>query len=117
MGYAHAYTRFPFKHMELFRHYERQAREAGRGLWAEGAAPPGKEAKAEAKGEAGQGTVYVTRTGKKYHAEGCRHLAESKTALPLQEAKQRYTPCPVLSRPSEGSLLYCPHGSEGRGPR
>ncbi len=32
-GYGHAYTRFPFRYMEEFRRYEREAREAGRGLW------------------------------------------------------------------------------------
>ena len=32
-GYGHAYTRFPFKFLEEFRQLERQAREAGRGLW------------------------------------------------------------------------------------
>ena len=32
-GYGHAYTRFPFRHLERFRRLEREAREAGRGLW------------------------------------------------------------------------------------
>jgi micrococcal nuclease len=32
-GYAHAYTRFPFRHMEEFRRLEHRAREEGRGLW------------------------------------------------------------------------------------
>ncbi len=32
-GYGFAYTRFPFKHMEEFRRYEREARESRRGLW------------------------------------------------------------------------------------
>jgi micrococcal nuclease len=32
-GYGHAYTRFPFSRMEEFRRLEREAREAGRGLW------------------------------------------------------------------------------------
>ena len=32
-GYGHAYTRFPFKYLEEFRRYEREARENGRGLW------------------------------------------------------------------------------------
>ena len=34
-GYGHAYTRFPFKHMEQFKQYEKEAREAKRGLWAD----------------------------------------------------------------------------------
>jgi len=33
-GYGFAYTRFPFKYMDRFRRYEREAREQGRGLWA-----------------------------------------------------------------------------------
>ncbi|MDA9101164.1 thermonuclease family protein [Omnitrophica bacterium] len=32
-GYGHAYTRFPFKHMEEFSEYERLAREGEVGLW------------------------------------------------------------------------------------
>jgi len=32
-GYGHAYTKFPFKYMEEFRAYEREAREQKRGLW------------------------------------------------------------------------------------
>lgn len=32
-GYGHAYTRFPFSRAEEFRRLEREAREAGRGLW------------------------------------------------------------------------------------
>lgn len=32
-GYAFAYTSFPFTKLEEFRAYEKEAREAGRGLW------------------------------------------------------------------------------------
>jgi len=32
-GYGFAYTRFPFRYMEEFRHYERDARGSHRGLW------------------------------------------------------------------------------------
>ena len=32
-GYGHAYTQFPFSHLEEFRQLEREAREQGRGLW------------------------------------------------------------------------------------
>ncbi|MCL6481024.1 MAG: thermonuclease family protein [Firmicutes bacterium] len=34
-GYGHAYTRLPFAYAEQFLQYEREAREARRGLWAE----------------------------------------------------------------------------------
>ena len=32
-GYGHAYTQFPFKHMELFLAYQGWARDVGKGLW------------------------------------------------------------------------------------
>ena len=32
-GYGHAYTRFPFKYLDDFRGYEKDARENNRGLW------------------------------------------------------------------------------------
>jgi len=32
-GYGHAYTKFPFKYMEEFREFEREARENRKGLW------------------------------------------------------------------------------------
>jgi micrococcal nuclease len=34
-GYGYAYTRFPFKYLNEFRQYEKEAREAKRGLWAD----------------------------------------------------------------------------------
>jgi hypothetical protein len=41
-------------------------------------------------------TVYVTRTGKRYHRDGCRYLASSKIPISLKDAKaQGYTPCKV----------------------
>jgi endonuclease YncB( thermonuclease family) len=33
-GYGHAYMQFPFRYSEQFQGYEREAREANRGLWA-----------------------------------------------------------------------------------
>ena len=38
-GYGHAYTRFPFRHLDRFRQLEREARSAGRGLWNPAASP------------------------------------------------------------------------------
>jgi len=35
-GYGFAYTRFPFKYMDEFRRYQREAREQNRGLWGKG---------------------------------------------------------------------------------
>ena len=45
-------------------------------------------------------TVYVTRTGRKYHREGCRYLAQSKIPMTLKDAKAKgYEPCKVCRPP------------------
>lgn len=45
-------------------------------------------------------TVYITRTGEKYHRSGCRYLSQSKIAISLADAKARgYTPCSVCDPP------------------
>jgi len=45
-------------------------------------------------------TVYITRTGKKYHREGCRYLASSKIAINLKDSKAAgYTACKVCHPP------------------
>jgi hypothetical protein len=38
-------------------------------------------------------TVYVTKTGTKYHRAGCSYLRRSAIATTLKAAKARYTPC------------------------
>jgi nitrate/TMAO reductase-like tetraheme cytochrome c subunit len=45
-------------------------------------------------------TVYVTKTGKKYHKDGCRYLSQSIIKTTLKEAKANgYTPCKVCHPP------------------
>lgn len=45
-------------------------------------------------------TVYVTKTGKKYHQDGCRSLSRSKIPISLQDAKvRRYEPCSKCNPP------------------
>jgi len=45
-------------------------------------------------------TVYGTKTGAKYHAEGCRFLAKSKVPVALSAAKAKgLTPCSVCGPP------------------
>jgi len=45
-------------------------------------------------------TVYVTRTGKRYHRDGCRYLASSKIPINLKDAKAKgYTACKVCHPP------------------
>ena len=40
-------------------------------------------------------TVYITKTGKKYHRGNCRYLKKSKIAISRKKAMKRYQPCKV----------------------
>jgi len=45
-------------------------------------------------------TVYITKTGKKYHTASCRYLSKSKITISLKDAKSNgYTPCSVCKPP------------------
>lgn len=44
-------------------------------------------------------TVYVTKSGTKYHRAGCRYL-KSSTAMPLSQAASQYSPCSVCNPPT-----------------
>ena len=44
-------------------------------------------------------TVYITRTGEKYHRDGCRYLSRSRISMPLKEAAKRFAPCKVCRPP------------------
>ncbi len=91
-GYGFAYTRFPFKYLEEFRQYEREARENERGLWA-----PREEKKPEVSEET---IVYITKTCKKYHTGDCNYLRRSKIQISLKDAcKGGYTPCSRCNPP------------------
>jgi competence protein ComEC len=47
-------------------------------------------------------TVYITKTGEKYHRSGCRYLKKSKIAIKLSKAKKRgYKPCKVCKPPKK----------------
>jgi Staphylococcal nuclease homologue len=99
-GYGHAYTKYPFKqaYMERFRAAEKEAREAKRGLWGD-AKLEGQKVEQPGK-PAAQGEVFITKSGKKYHAAGCRSLSKSMVPITLQEAKkQGYTPCMICKPP------------------
>lgn len=97
-GYGHAYTRFPFEHMAAFREAERQAREAGRGLWGEQGSQPRESNTAASAGP--DTVVYVSPSGTKYHRRSCRLLGGSGRAVSLAEGRKDRSPCAVCDPPS-----------------
>ena len=51
-------------------------------------------------GEVKEITVYITKTGAKYHRSGCRYLSKSKISISLENAKEQgYSPCSVCNPP------------------
>jgi micrococcal nuclease len=94
-GYGHAYVTYPFKYLDQFRGYEREAREAGRGLWGAPADAAVVPAATDAKDSANpEQVVYVTRTGTKYHRDGCSFLARSKIPVAIKDVGS-HEPCSV----------------------
>ena len=88
-GYGHAYTKYPFKYMIEFKQLEKFAREAEKGLWS----PVEKAQEIYAKPAGKDITVYITRTGRKYHRGSCSYLRRSRIPMKLSKAKGRYGPC------------------------
>lgn len=86
-GYGFAYTKYPFKYLEEFRQYERQARENERGLWI--------AREREEPNLVDEWTiVYFTPTGSKYHRKDCKYLGSYYTGFILRWALEKdYTPC------------------------
>lgn len=44
-------------------------------------------------------TVYVTKTGSKYHRDGCQYLRQNKIAISLDKARSGYEPCSKCNPP------------------
>jgi len=89
------------KYRAEFTAYEKLAKEAKKGLWANGETiqPPGvsEPPKQETPKEI---TVYVTGTGKKYHRAGCSSLSKTRIAMTLEKAKKDYLPCKQCDPPN-----------------
>lgn len=49
--------------------------------------------------------VYITKTGRKYHQDGCEHLSKSKIPIPLDEALLSYDPCLVCEPPAPNAQM------------
>lgn len=75
----------------------RQAAEAAAKAEAEAAAAAEAAAREAAQAQSSvnnEYTVYITKTGEKYHASGCQYLKKSKIPISESDARaQGYTPC------------------------
>ena len=99
-GYGMAYLRFPHKLEKQFLDAEIAARYAAIGMWASPRSrlaedkPPVEKIKTSESKESI--TVYITKTGSKYHRGTCRYLSKSKIPISKEEAiKRGYGPCKV----------------------
>jgi len=75
-----------FKFKNIFLAAANEAKENGRGHWK---FTPSIEAATNADDD----TVYVTQSGKRYHAGNCRLLLGNKMAVPLSQARLNHHPC------------------------
>lgn len=108
-GYGLAYIKYPFKYLEEFLLIEREARTTAVGLWAspepiKKAAPTIAPLMSQLKQTATKKsniTVYLTKSGSKYHRSGCRSLRKSAIPVNLQDAIDRgYGPCGTCRPPT-----------------
>ena len=85
-GYGHAYLSYPFSKMEAFRQAEREAREAGRGLWAHADTVASAQSTPAASIR-----VWVNTASGVYHCPGTRYYGTTKAGVYLTqgEAKQK----------------------------
>ena len=96
-GYGHAYTQFPFKYLDQFRQYEKEAGKAKRGLWAD-------EVPHEAR-KLIQEQYVGSKQLKHYHLPHCTIAqkltpADSRQFISVKEAVDAgYAPCKICKPP------------------
>ena len=109
-GFGHAYSDYPFAHLERFRDAEREAREASRGLWAD------DQTASPVKASTDPARVWVNTSSKVYHCPGTRYYGTtvrgsymSETAAKLEGYRPAYgRECGPLNA---GAVKTAPVGS------
>jgi hypothetical protein len=56
-------------------------------------------------------TVYVTKTGEKYHRASCSSLRHSKIEMSLVQAAARYAPCKICKPPVPATTVSSAPGA------
>jgi micrococcal nuclease len=106
-GYAYAYTSFPFTHADEFVALQRQAIEAGRGLWGDSAASTGPTGqKAAGQKAAGQKAAGQKAAGQK--AAGQKAAGQNTSQKTTNQAPRRTQEAPTSPPP----LRYDPSGPD-----
>ena len=114
-GYAKINPPTGTEHLDLLSFYQQRARKAKKGIWAPPApatlklpapqSPPPSEpdaAKTKLAPQLDRIIVYITKSGTKYHRQGCHHLRKSSQAITLTEAlKKGYQPCAACKPPTQ----------------
>lgn len=106
-GYAPLAAQPDFALRKTFRAHERHARQLQRGIWqprapqgvARATVSPSAPAAKEGASKSDDSTVFVTASGSRYHKSGCRHLSADARAMPLSQARGKYSPCKVCKPP------------------
>lgn len=110
-GYALVYVKYSCSRTDEYLEVEHAARGAGRGIWAghlksasqlpvTTSRPP---ISIDRSKEDLTQTVYVTKSGTKYHRAGCRYLAKSAIPMSLGDAMASHGPCSVCVPPTAGT--------------
>lgn len=117
-GYGRVSTRAGEPFLGTLRWYETRAREIARGVWSDGSGPMESESPDAApeveppaaeparvrapaaepevvtpEPEAETGWVWITKSGSKYHAEGCSHLTSSRTRVRRDSVQNSHDAC------------------------
>jgi hypothetical protein len=78
-------------------------------LSAQTSAPAHRAPQAEAStADVATQTVYVTKTGAKYHRAGCRYLSKSAIPMTLKDAAARYSACSICHPPVLAAATAAP---------
>ncbi len=101
LGWSTYWTKYGTSRFEgAFTRAQDEAMRQKRGIWGQKVEPKVEPKEKTQKDPDEDVTVYITRTGSKYHRGSCSYLRKSRIPISLKEAKRRgYTPCSRCNPP------------------